>query len=721
MKRIKNLKSIGKYLIFAALGALTAGSRIMGIRAPFAAVLAALSGVDCGIAAAVGTLFGGLFGFSPDMIPVLASAGTVLLAKLKGCSRRACISTAAVTAGVYLMSSCALCALSGGGLGEIAGLFLMSSGLGASVLVSLITYRDLRSARGIGGTRLLFFAAAFVCALMRAGISPVSLGGIAASYIALFCAVRLGPEAAASAAFACALGAGLSSPREFAGFILLGLPAVLCGRLFFGSPMKASACFVLTLLPAYVLFGTGDRLSLFLDAAIAAALFVPTQRHAAAIYSRYRDDVFQTVRSRPEAAMEAAIVGLKSRLEALPPSFRDTRPLSDVVWTKVCINCVSRETCAEGSKQGLPRLDAITAEPSLGDVCRALPDCSRITEIKNTGAEAFRRREYLGERAKSREESLRLCAGLLDAFGEAVGDVARLCRDSSAENRLLTSQLIASLRKRGIRPESVSVFAGGRASVSLKSGARISVQKMTEAVAEVTGLGYAPPESFEHPGGTVYKFEPDAEYTVETGLCQVPAGEKISGDITDSFDCGGYSYVLLSDGMGVGEQARAAAYELSSRIREMICAGFSVRTAAGICSSVLRCVLPEESFATLDLLRVNRKTGAAELYKAGGCKSFIFTDGSPSTVAAGGYPIGILDSCDLRVQRFYVRESASVVMVTDGALGITPNECMSALNCGIDLPPAQLAALLMARLEPQKSAKRDDASVAVVRIGRKSA
>lgn len=718
MKKKLTFKKYFKYIACAAIGALTAGCRVIGEPAPFAALLPALLPNDLAVAAFCGTVLGCIFGFSVGMIPIAAAAGAVLFSVIRsGSSRKAGISTASSAGGVYLMASCALSAFSGGGPAEFIGRTLIAAGLTALVWLSCSARRDLSSGRGISGAKLLIFSGTAVCVLMPLGSGLGSLGSVAACYILIFCAVRVGAGAAAAAAFSCALGAGLFSPACFADVLLLGVPAVICGGLFFGRPMRAAAFFPLLFLPICVLFGSDGSLALFLCSAIAAALYLMTRKLSAGIYS------FLSVRSpsRGKTAacktMVSSISEIQKRLDSIPSAIPERRPISDAIWSKVCINCCDSKSCFDGPGHRLPLLDALNAPPELTEVCRALPQCTRVSEVKKAGVEAFRRGEYMTDRAEQSAMLRRMCSGMLSALGSAIDDAAE--RFSYTEDRLSTSRLRDILSRGGLRPLSCTVFAGGRAEMILPKSARINELRLAAYVSEAIGLDCSRPERLELDDGVALGFEPKTAYSVEAGSCQISAADGAPGDVSEIFDCGQWSYALLSDGMGTGEQARAAALGLTGCLKDMICAGFSVMSAAGLCSALLECMLPEESFATLDLLRVNRRTGAAEIYKAGGCNSFIYSDGAQSSASAGGYPIGILDRCDIKLHRFSVKKNAAVIMLTDGALGVTSEECLEALNCGIDLPASELAALIMARSERPETSKKDDASVSVVKIGRK--
>ena len=309
---------------------------------------------------------------------------------------------------------------------------------------------------------------------------------------------------------------------------------------------------------------------------------------------------------------------------------------------------------------------------------------------------------------------------MLTALEYAVSDAENAVMRSVSADRRLSERLARLLKRSDVRFIRCSVFRDGGVEIAFAESARINEPKLALIAEAVTGAVYSKPERSEIGCGLILHFTPKSEYIFEAGGCQLSAKSDASGDVSLAFDAGKYSYALLSDGMGVGSPARAVSLMLADLIRKLIIAGYSVDTAIRLSSLVITSAAPDESFATLDLLRLDRSTGAAEVYKAGGCRSLLISDGSRSWLRAGGYPVGILGGCDIKVHRFFVKNSASLVMMTDGA-DLTPEECSEALGSGGELPPSELAAELLERAAGGKEPPKDDISVTVVRIVKRTA
>ncbi len=720
-KNIRMLKMPIRLASAFLIGLLFSCAEIFSLPAPLAAVIPILLPPIYGAASCVGIFLGGALRLSASAIPLCAAAGTSLLFRIKSgatYSKKSRFTASAFTSAIYLMTSAALSAFSGGGVGDIFRAAVFSAILFAASFLISGTAAALSSEKELSAFETLFSLAICVCALCPARIGAFSFGGTAASVFMLTAAVRKGPICASAVSAVCALGAGISDPTLFSDYAILGVCAVICGALFFASPIKAASSSVLIFIPLAVLFGADDSsIELILDVTVGAAVFSAAYRPISSFADRFApDDHLPIPKSRVESLCFEAET-LSERISCRSEPLKKRR-LGDAVYSKLCLSCPQNSECFDGKKahEGLSKLDSLTSA-DLAEICRLLPYCSKAADVRRVCDETLRREKYLGSKAEERRVSLRLCAEMMSALSLAVADARRLC--SSPEDRLLSKRLRLSLRRRGVKFRSCTVFSGGSAELSFAGSARINETKITSAVSETVGRQFSPPERRELSESVVLRFEPSGEYTFEAGSCQLPAEAEASGDVAETFTCGQFSYLILSDGMGVGREANSSARVLVGLLREFIFAGFSVPTAVALSSSVMTASSPEESFATLDILRLNIHTGAAEVFKAGAFTSYLFADGAESLLKGGGFPVGILEKSDMKIHRFFVRESAVIVMMTDGASAIDTRLCSNAVEVSKALPSRELAEALLAGSHPEKIARRDDISVAVVKIERK--
>ena len=149
------------------------------------------------------------------------------------------------------------------------------------------------------------------------------------------------------------------------------------------------------------------------------------------------------------------------------------------------------------------------------------------------------------------------------------------------------------------------------------------------------------------------------------------AGSELSGDrgatCKDRF--GGF-YVLLCDGMGSGPEARQESDRTARLLTAFLETGMEPDTVLALVNDffVLR---RQAAFATLDLLRVDLRTGAAALYKWGAAPSYLRREGAVEEIGTATPPPG-LEAAQGRVPGQYelsLREGETLVMVSDGAYG----------------------------------------------------
>ena len=148
-------------------------------------------------------------------------------------------------------------------------------------------------------------------------------------------------------------------------------------------------------------------------------------------------------------------------------------------------------------------------------------------------------------------------------------------------------------------------------------------------------------------------------------------GERVCGDQLAVFMAGKMLYMLLSDGMGSGEEAHAESAMTVRLLRKFLKAGIDPRPALKTLNTALTLRCAEGGgFTTIDLLALDRCSGEAVLYKYGAAPSCVKCGESVTTLAAGGLPAGLQGSdSEPECSRFVLREGDIFVMVSDGVIG----------------------------------------------------
>ena len=119
-------------------------------------------------------------------------------------------------------------------------------------------------------------------------------------------------------------------------------------------------------------------------------------------------------------------------------------------------------------------------------------------------------------------------------------------------------------------------------------------------------------------------------------------GETACGDQLDVFEVGETLYLLLSDGMGSGSAAHREAAMTVRLLRQFLTAGIEPAPALKTLNTALA-LRGEEGggFTTIDLLKMECRSGAASLYKYGAAPSYLKQSGTVTRFTGGSFPAGL--------------------------------------------------------------------------------
>lgn len=146
----------------------------------------------------------------------------------------------------------------------------------------------------------------------------------------------------------------------------------------------------------------------------------------------------------------------------------------------------------------------------------------------------------------------------------------------------------------------------------------------------------------------------------------VCGGGEVSGDSFEAKKYGSYNFTAaISDGMGTGEKAARQSRKTIEKFNSLMEADFDAETAV----KAVNCSLTgefDESFATLDVLTIDLKSGKGKIIKNGGSSVFIIRNGNVTAVRSTSLPLGISCSSQSDITSFSLENKDIVLMVTDG-------------------------------------------------------
>ena len=361
------------------------------------------------------------------------------------------------------------------------------------------------------------------------------------------------------------------------------------------------------------------------------------------------------------------------------------------------------------------------------DIDKHLPVCSKAADMEFTFNELYK--EFLAEKANSihlkemRElvtEQLASMEDILSDLSYRVGQVRSIDSSLSAQVRDYFSHL-------GYPNAKACVFVdenrNQRVEVFLSSVFRGDRVRLTTGISSITECDFDLPVITSVDRVTKLSFTEQPLLELRTGSFQASCNDnEYSGDSFDMLSLStGERYIILSDGMGTGKRAKLDSMFAVNLASRLLKAGVSLSTAHRLINSILRVKGWEESFATLDILKLDLCGGIAEFLKSGACVSYLYRDESVKAIGGQAFPAGILSDCIPDISDIKIFGGDYIIMTSDGVDENVVRHGISLLRKSRDADPRELAQKIgEAAMEKYKDHKRDDISVIIVKVETKS-
>lgn len=122
----------------------------------------------------------------------------------------------------------------------------------------------------------------------------------------------------------------------------------------------------------------------------------------------------------------------------------------------------------------------------------------------------------------------------------------------------------------------------------------------------------------------------------------------------------------ISDGMGIGKEAKVRSKLALDLLRKFIDVGFEVKQAINSINCILKNEGNLECYTTLDLFVYDKYSDEFYFAKNGACNSFVVNKEGIRAIDGKDLPIGIVDKIDFRENKVNINDGDYVVMVSDG-------------------------------------------------------
>lgn len=398
---------------------------------------------------------------------------------------------------------------------------------------------------------------------------------------------------------------------------------------------------------------------------------------------------------------------------------------------EVCIRCRHKNRCwntdyvdtlsaMNDATQAMMEHGSLTADDIPGffrDKCISLPAFIASVNGELRGL-AYRRqfRSHLAENRSVAWGQYMDMAELLSRVADELGSING--SDPLAERRLLRY-----LRSLDIDAET-AVFrdGGGRLRVNIESGRLTPLTRdpeYLEKLSAVVGVRLCQPKELTAGSSrlTLLEAEPLA---VSVGIAAMKKqGEKVSGDKGTYFKTdAGVLCVILSDGMGCGDDAARDSDQVVSILEKFLRSGVDPAIAMKILNSVMLLRSSDTwGFATVDLMCVDLFSGETCFYKYGAAPSYVKSGKSIRRIKGESLAAGLStgDGTAPDLVRMRLRPGTTAVIASDGVIADTDDEWLKTILQREYEDMKTLARITLKEAEKIYGAQ-DDMTVVTVRV-----
>ena len=593
---------------------------------------------------------------------------------------------------------------------------------------------------GLNGIFLGMFGIMAVSVLSSVHIFAFDPGRILGTFVLLYAVRRYHSFGGAVVGALTACGVMVCDPSLARNTLLLATAGLICGAFAGTGTFGMVMSLLVTSLISLVAVGVnGDTYHMFADVAAGAILYIiiPADRirrfgKKLSGFSSTLDLIGQTTSSRLAFAGQA-LCSIRRRLDMVTDTMDKSarsRTAASEVKRCVCSDCSGCAVCfCEGARtaDAFEKMNAITDRYGCIDSEQAaelVPTCSRPGLIADAFSEFSRRiLEEKTENIRMRE--------LRSMLTEQLASMEAILSDLSFRSSVVRSidpTLSARVREEfsamGCKGAKVCVYVDDtlcrRADAFISGEFTGDMVRLTASVSSLLDCDMGLPDVAQEEGVTRISFSELPAFTAESAVFTASAGGEYSGDSCEVFDLGGSEkYLLLSDGMGTGKRARLDSSFTVSLAEKLLTSGLSMTTVHRLVSSMLMVKGWEESFATMDMLRLDLCGGRATILKAGAVKSRLCRDGSVTALGGQSFPAGILADCPPDISEVKLFDGDTIIMTSDGADDDTA-DLMARIaaehnDTDLDTLVQQLGCIALKR---RPSDHCDDLTVIAVRIGR---
>ncbi|MFT3951308.1 MAG: PP2C family protein-serine/threonine phosphatase [Oscillospiraceae bacterium] len=596
---------------------------------------------------------------------------------------------------------------------------------------------DINGLRG-ASLGILFVVAA--CTLASVQIGSVNLGRTAGMFVMLAAMTRYGHIGGAVCGALTTCGVILCAPQLADNTLLLASAGLIVGAFAALGAFATVAAFLLILIISLSVVGmNADTFPMIADGIAASAIYAAVPRSAVRAMLRHVggtknavEIVGQTASARLSFASKT-LRGIRGQIDTVTKSMDKKSAavtLESLAPDLLCRDCAGCTECwnnhTDETAAALRALEALVLKNGLctdTDVRFSHPRCVQPKALAEVFTTLYAGHLYEQSNRLRARELREILTEQLGAMEDVLNDLSHRVSQISYVDASLSEQASRLAVRRGCTNARACVYRDEsqtmRAELFTPADFNPDPVKLTADLSDIIGCDMDLPVVTVTDKIAKFTFTELPVFSVSSDQFQIAgsAGE-YSGDWVETLSVSATEeYFILSDGMGTGRRAKLDSMFATSLVTRLLTAGVSPETAVRMINLILRVKGWDESFATLDVARIDLCRGTLDLLKAGAAASYILRDEVLIKAEAQSFPLGILGDVPAVSLHYKLFPGDRILLVSDGVDELTVKKYAAQCFCA---PQSELKNAVIrfgeTALEHQKQGKQDDITILAIQI-----
>ena len=477
----------------------------------------------------------------------------------------------------------------------------------------------------------------------------------------------------------------------------------------------------------------GDFLSVYTGIAFAVAslLFVLTPqaqiKHRTLVTADSGYDIFKDIGAKRMASVGEAIESIAQTINVRADEVSDKERIDRIIDSTVsgvCADCGLSGYCwgseIENTYKGFYKFTGecgkngcVTEKDIPDEISKVCVRMKKMVDVTNRNLDFYRQDMVWEGRIKEYKaaDSRRMYI-----IGRMLTELSSSIKNDYIPDKKTTEKLLKAVRESFEKPVRIQAYTVNGVGGVYAIGAGVDI---SDIICRVTGTRYALTGSSSNgEEADIYTALPSYKATFAVAT-KPKTGNSVTGDAFGDVCTQKGIGMILSDGMGTGEEARS----ISMRTVELAESFFGAALSGEMIKELIDTVFLNDTdgFSTVDILETDLYEGRARFIKAGASASFVIRDGKVKTILNPSLP-PCFDSAECaEAKEISLKDGDIIIMMTDGvtdALTDTDEgEWVEAIFKNIDSrDPRFIAESIIKEAEGIRGIASDDMTVAVIRI-----